>query len=247
MKQSNNFIFLIIFAISLLTVSTTAAQVITNISYLSFRYDGPPVANLTISNTNEERALTVVTEGWKITKPGAKDEGLVKTEEILTSPKRFSIPPKGSRVVRVILTKKSELEENYYRVNFVPDATENSDKKVKGKVNLTVLTGSGVLIFAEPKEPKAELTWNTTGEDLTFKNTGNLNIFVSNFQLCKTDKAAECNINDSIDRLYPNDSIRIAKGAGKRITFNRVIKLEDDSSEVDAITNESGVIKFDNE
>lgn len=172
--------------------SRSSAQVVVQTSVISFRGNQIPVTNVSIRNT-ADRPLPVATRVVLLEKPGTNEEWEVPSEEVVVSPKTFLLPPKGQRVVRILLKNPKREVEKAYRAYFTPTIPKDDEKAdLEGlksgdeehQVGLMVATAMGILLFAEPNDAREDLEWERKGRSLTFTNKGNVNVLVSDVLSC---------------------------------------------------------------
>ena len=173
--------FLFVLAVAVLFQTASAfAQISVDKVILTFSETDQPVKNILVRNAASDAMFVVVT-ATKVLNAGLPDESIVPTDEILVAPKRFSVPGRGERTVRLLLRQKSGELEQPYRLSFIPEARDLTDEEkaaANGKSTLRVLTGVGILVFAQPRQPTPKLVWDREPNKLTFRNEGNVNILV---------------------------------------------------------------------
>lgn len=221
----------------LLIPTFLVAQITTETSFVYFDADSAPVRNLAVYNSHSEDTVLVEVEVTKINTSGEKDAKDAPTSDLIVSPKRFTMPPGTSRVSRIILRKPAGEKESAYRINFIPRAVTDDEGKppvtVGGRgVKLRVLTGVGAIIFAEPKDPKAILSWEDKGSSMVIKNTGNINVYVDDVYSCiNPDSDTTCTwIKEASKRMYPGYEKVIEKSKDKIIKITR--RVNNDSKKI---------------
>ncbi len=172
--------------------SDSSAQVVVQTSVISFRGNQIPVTNVSVRNS-ADRPLPVATRVMLLEKPGTKEEWEVPSEDVVVSPKTFLLPPKGQRVVRILLKNPKRDVEKAYRAYFTPTIPKDDEKadmeglktgSEEQQIGLTVATAMGILLFAEPNDAREDLDWERKGRSLTFTNNGNVNVLVSDVLSC---------------------------------------------------------------
>jgi P pilus assembly chaperone PapD len=176
---------------SLLLFSTSAsAQISVNDVIVQFKAGDRPVQNVVVKNSSPD-VFYVTASCDELSEPSEEKSSLVPTEDIIVSPKRFSIEGNSERVVRLLHRKPTENLERVYRIAFVPQDKNFGDTVEKDesgrKTVLKVLTGMGLLVFADPVNPKPELKWERKGNTLKFYNTGNQHVRVFDGKACKSE------------------------------------------------------------
>lgn len=190
----------------LLSLSSLYAQVTPDSFYYKFDPKNPPVLNIEVNNAYPTRTVRVETQSIKVINPGDKPETESKEEALIVSPKSFTIAPGSKRTVRLLMKNKPTDTEDVYRVAFNPVSFEDSDKKQKKGMNVSVLVGAGSLIFAPPLEVKNEISWEKKGDGLEITNTGNINQLITVIKKCNS----ECKDVEEGKRLYPGNSLTVS-------------------------------------
>ena len=178
-----------------------------------------PVHNVVVGNSSDN-PMYVTVELEAI--PDPTNSSVTKpTEELLASPKTFSIEPHGQRTVRLLLKTPPTEKERVFRVSFVPQDRgfgEEVKQSYAGRSTvIRVLTGMGALVFADPISPKADLQWNRVGEKITFTNSGNLNVFLADGEACI--KPGENCTKIPGQRVYAGATWEVKAPAGSTVTF----------------------------
>ncbi len=201
------------------------AQVMPDDFFYRFEAGAAPVLNVQVQNIYTDRTVEVETESVKVLNPGDKPEKLDKNSSVIVSPKKFVMKPKEKRVVRLLLKSKVIHTEEVYRVIFRPTSSTggSANQKVedgKKSINLTVLLGSGILVFAPPFGTKQEISWSKVGSDYIIRNTGNVNLVLT---ACDV-KDATCEKSKIGGRIYAGKNFKAPAGKGaikiQRDTFN---------------------------
>jgi P pilus assembly chaperone PapD len=119
-----------------------------------------------------------------------EDNKQVSTEDLIFSPKRFAIDPKGERTVRLLLKKPPSDKERVYRVVFRPSdrgfGTTLEGESQGRKTVLKVLTGMGILVYVDPRAPKEDFSWEREGGKVVFQNDGNIHVRLFKLRHCPT-------------------------------------------------------------
>ena len=203
------------------------AQVSVDRAIVYFKAGERPIEDVIVRNGGEE-TLSVTANPDIMISPGSSDEKREPTEDMLVSPKRFTLEPGGQRTVRLILKKPYSEYEQVYRVRFVPEARgfgkdEPQDTKDK-KTLLKVITGMGILILVEPKEPSPNLEWKRDAGKLVVKNTGNINIFLSDGKACSGNDGPCQDITGN--RLYPGNVLETATADNRTVKFRKEVRQQ---------------------
>jgi len=220
-NELNSIMYKLFYFFSLLflfSIPTAQAQISVDgvIVYLSA--NKPPVKNITVSNSSPNAMLANVT-AVKVENPGTKDEKRVPTDEIIISPKRFSVPGKGERTVRLLLKTPPTNTERVFRVAFTPEAAEETEEAKPKSSHINILTGVGILVFAEPIEPTPALVWERSNNKLRLTNSGNINVVVDRLKACDPDKN-NCKDYDG-KRLYAGNSLVLDVQNGKVLSLRK--------------------------
>ena len=157
MRQCIYFFLLLNFVLFPFLTTNAHAQIFADKSIFYWSEASPPVRNLALRNSAEQ-PLMVEVKIVEVLNPGTAEEKLDDSEDILASPKRFSVPPKGERTVRLLRRGTHGEHERVFRVSFIPRASDDADENAPGKTVavpgtsgiLKVLTGVGVLLFTQP-------------------------------------------------------------------------------------------------
>lgn len=213
-----------VFVLLLLPLAA-AAQISVDRVIVNFKKGELPVRNVVVTNGGKE-PLYVTAVSDVMVKPGTAEEARQPTEDLVVSPKRFSVEPGGQRTVRLLLKRKLGDEEQVYRVKFLPqgsefDAQEMADSGKGRKTQLKVLFSVGMLIFAEPLEIQPKLEWKREGNEVVFRNTGNVNVMLEDVKLCKSADA-ECSEHPS-NRLYPGNEWKVQAPSALHVQMRKQV------------------------
>jgi P pilus assembly chaperone PapD len=117
----------------------------------------------------------------------------VPAEDLLVSPKNFSIAPQGQRTIRILLKSPPADKEQAYRVLLLPQYSEFGEDQVKAAkvrgstLSLKVATGIGVLVYAQPRQVVASLEVERSASQVIFSNKGNVHFTVSGGVSCPSN------------------------------------------------------------
>lgn len=202
--------------------STCQAQISVNDVIVQFKAGQRPVQNLIIKNASPE-VFYVTATAEEIQDPGEDKSALLPTEDLLISPKRFSVDGKNERVVRLLSKNQSESKERVYRVTFTPQDKEfgevTSSKIQERNTQLKILTGMGILVFIDPSVPNPELKWNRFEDSIVFENTGNQHVRLMQGKACDSENVG-C-IDLPTRRVYGGRQFTVKVAAGKTIFYTR--------------------------
>jgi Mat/Ecp fimbriae periplasmic chaperone len=199
------------------------AQVSVDRVIVNFKASERPVRNLVVHNGGAEPVwIEVISE--RMERSGFADERRVPTEDLVVSPKRFSIEPNGDRTVRLLLKKSIGAEEQVYRVKFMPQAKEfdlGANQKDGKSSQLKVIFSVGILVFGEPIKPEPKLNLQRDGSKITFKNDGNMNVLFDEVQNCTTENK-DCQKLPGV-RLYPGNSWETKLAVDRILTIRKQV------------------------
>lgn len=235
MKHRFYYIYIILWLciFGLFSPTLALAQITVTDVIMAFKPESKPVHNVYVGNSSEEM-MYVTAEVAKIERNEKGEELRLPTTDLLVAPKRFSVKGKDRRTVRLLLRTRPQEIEATYRISFVPQVNPHEEDNLKKGVNIRMVTGMGMLIFAEPASPRHTLTWERNGDKLKFINSGNTNLKLRELQFCdiplKNDNIENLNetddikcdkYNKAINRLYPNDSVEIVVPKDKSIVLQK--------------------------
>ena len=200
------------------------AQISVDRVILNFRKGAPAYRNVVVSNSGKE-PLYVSIVADKMVRPGFADERREPTDEVVVSPRRFSVDAEGQRTIRILLKSPLDNTEHVYRLKLLPQATEfdpdELSKKGGKETMLKVLFSVGLLLFADPVEPRADLKWERSDSAINFSNQGNVNVLMEEIQHCKQPDT-DCEKAPS-QRLYPGNTWELKVPASQLVTFRRQV------------------------
>lgn len=219
MKRLTGFVICVV--LSCIAANTAVAQVSVGNSVVSMGSSDRPLTDVTVIN-GFATLVFVVPEVDLITNPGEGKDKFQPTDDLIVSPKRFSIPPKGDRKARVLLKKGFGEEEKVYRIVFTPaPPPEDLGEELKGgkrvRPLVKVVTTVGMLVFVEPKIVKPGLEWTVQGKKVTFRSTGNIHMKLDEVFLCDSNEDAPNCRKIEGKRIYPGQTYEISGGAGDAV------------------------------
>jgi len=195
-----------------------AAQVTVSSVIMTFQPGKRPVQNVMVGNSSDNPAY-VLASVEKILDPEAGGNTTEPSENILISPKAFSIEPRGSRATRLLLRAPPAEKEEVYRIVFTPQDRgfgTTVKKEIGGRsASIRVLTGMGVLLFVEPVNPVGKLRWERAQDTITFSNSGNLHVELSDGKACKGDTCSPLERK----RVYPAAPYTVKVDPEARVTY----------------------------
>lgn len=213
---------LLVFLLCVSLFATRAdAQISVNDVILHFGVGERPLQNVIVSNSsNEAFAVTVTVE--RFVNPDDPKSEFEPAEDLLVSPKKFSIDARGQRTIRLLLKKSPVDREIVYRVLFTPKAGGFDDAvELKGsrRAFLKVVTGMGILVFADPPDPHPDLTWTRVGDKLIFRNAGNVHVRIMDGKSCEPD-GKQC-IELPTKRVYGGTTYEVTVPRRKIVSYTK--------------------------
>jgi len=207
--------------------TSAAAQITVDKVILNFKPGERPVQNVVVRNTGKTpMGIEVIPD--VMVDPGTANEKRVPTKDLIVSPKRFSIKAEGQRTIRVLLKKRLGEMEQVYRVKLAPkpQGFEHDPSAPSGKksTEVRIITTVGLLVFGEPIKASPNLTWERSGNQITFKNSGNINIYLDKGQQCIAE-GSDCEALPA-KRMYPGNTWQVAAKKGKKVFFRKKLKEE---------------------
>jgi P pilus assembly chaperone PapD len=226
-----NFRFLPLSLLILGFATTASAQLSVDKMLFNIDYKSLPVVNVQVFNTDKENAMRVDIVSLKMTHPeNDKDLG-TKEGALIVSPKSFSLPAGGQRTVRLLLREKPKDLEEVYRVNFLPVAEDASKIKTQQvginngpTVGIKVLTGIGLLIFADPPQKNPAISWSYKNGNMVLKNSGNVNYFVNQIEVCSGN--GNCKPRSEENSLYPSEELKFPWDGKSEVRLTRTMLEE---------------------
>ncbi|MTI11826.1 fimbrial biogenesis chaperone [Sansalvadorimonas verongulae] len=149
-----------------------------------FDADKPPRQDILVTNPDNEN-LYLETEIFKVENPGAPNEERVRITDpdkmqLLATPGKSIVAPGGRRTVRLISLNPAPKVEEVYRVTFRPVVGELEATQTAVKV----LVAYQVLAFIRPENPFYDVSAKSKGTEMTFSNSGNMNVVLRNGLYC---------------------------------------------------------------
>lgn len=222
---------------AIMLAEAASAQVNVNNVIFTFAAGARPVQNILVTNSSANPVyVSVSTEAMiDYTSDPIKT---APTEDIVVSPRKFSIEGKGQRTVRILLKKAPGDIERGYRVYFVPQEGEFDTQTVtssdKGRIAvIKVATGVGVLVFADPIERKVKFETARDSTGITFTNAGNIQVYLGDGKACPTEvpfpaigattTETEKDVGRCTDvpsqRVYPGKAFRVSVAPTNAVRF----------------------------
>ncbi|MCC6220111.1 MAG: fimbria/pilus periplasmic chaperone [Deltaproteobacteria bacterium] len=213
--------------------TSAQAQISVNSAILYFRGNERPIQNVIVFNSSDA-PMAIAVDPQVVIDPGLKTERLEPTTDLIATPKRFSVPAKGQRTVRLLLKKPLGQTEQVYRMAFEPKSkgfSKDEEKISSVKTSIKVITTVGLLILADPIPFTPKLEWNRSGDKILFTNSGNANIFLESGQSC-IGSDSNCSELPST-RLYPGNTFEVTAPATSVVKFQKRTTRQVESIVVD--------------
>lgn len=193
--------------VALLWIATATAQaeMYVDRSIVTFEPGEPSREDVEVSNTGDD-VMYVQVEVLRVDNPGTPDEERVKVSnpqdlKLLATPSKLIIPPGSRKLIRIVNLQSSNERERIYRINvrpIVPPLEEETSQ-------LRIVVAYQILTIVQPDEPETNLSVTRDGTTITFENSGNSNVLLSDGRQCKTDTEEECQELTS-RRLYAGNT-----------------------------------------
>jgi P pilus assembly chaperone PapD len=201
---------------------TAAAQISVDNAIVRFAPGARPVSNVVISNSGEAPfGVEVVAE--VVVNPGTPEEKRQATQDLIVSPKRFSIAGKGQRTIRLLLRKPAQKDEQIFRVKLLPNLEGYEGKGARTvksqKSEVRIVTTVGLLIIADPANPNPELNWDRKEDRIVFENVGNSNVYLVSGESCKPGNT-DCEKLVGT-RLYPGNKFEVAVSKDRQVVYEK--------------------------
>ena len=224
----NSLLNLLVFLV-LSIPAISLGQITLSNTIIEFLPDEKPFKDIGVVN-NSNTAIYVVSKLTVLKNPGEKEEDRVPSDEILVSPKRFSVPANGRRVSRLVLKNVPEDTEKVYRLAYSPtdanpeETPETADPTRKQGLLVTVRTTVGGLIFVYPRKGEARFRWERNGRFVTFFNDGNIHLRVMSLFSCVDPQKQETCTKLKGKRLYGGMSHRLEVSPELSLRFTKALK-----------------------
>lgn len=189
----------------------TQAGILLDKSIVDFPANEPPRQDVTVTNQSNETAYVKV-EVLRVTNPGTEEEKRIPvadgdTIEFVASPAKIAIPPGGRKQVRMV-SLGDPGEEKVYRINFTPVLPPLEETETEG-IGVRIVVAYQVLALIHPAQPVESLVVKRDPISISFNNTGNSYVLISNVRQC--DKNGEnCQDDLGSKRLYAGNKMTIA-------------------------------------
>ena len=219
-------------------------QVSVSDTIVHFASGKKPTINVAVRNSAPD-AVYVTAGALLLVDPSVDQTKTAPADNLLVSPKKFSIPGRGERTVRLLLRKRAPEKEQVYRVSFSPQERKfeegEEERQKEGGIRLRILTGMGMLVFVDPAKPQSDLRWERKDGKIVFSNLGNVHVRLVDGKSCSEDK------KDCIDlpsrRVYGGQTVEMPAPDNTILTFVSREGPSGDfrSLEVPALVNKAAV------
>ena len=180
-----------------------------------FDADKLPRQDILVTNPDKEN-LYLETEIFKVENPGAPNEERVRVTDpdkmqLLATPGKAIVAPGGRRTIRLLSLNPAPKTEEVYRITFRPVVGELEATQTAVKI----LVAYQVLAFIRPENPFFDVSAKSKGREVTFSNTGNMNVVLRNGLFCpkgvsqrasRATKDEQCSKLDEGSRIYAGQS-----------------------------------------
>ena len=128
--------------------------------------------------------------------------------KLLVTPAKMVIPPKSSKLVRLLNLDDELKEEKVYRINVTPIMPPLQEESKESKVRVVI--AYQVLVLVAPNKPHYLLETERKTDSLTVKNTGNSYVIITGGKQCPATETADIKCLDvATKRLYPGNTYQI--------------------------------------
>ncbi len=229
--------YVFLFAFWLLAGTTSAlAQISLSDTILHLKTGTRPIINLVVRNSSSE-ILYISSVAEVVLEPGNPKSTSVIDEDLLVSPKKFSVAGNGERTVRILLKKQPAEIEKLYRLSFIPQdqAFEGAgETKIfkNRKISVKVLSGMGALLFVDALRPNPQLSWTREKGAIVFHNSGNQHVRLMFGKQCMPGADPENCKGIDAKRVYAAQTVRIEVDDQSTVTFFRRDNLDGTGKEI---------------
>lgn len=216
----NNLVRLTALAVALLLAQSSFAGIFLNKVIVEFNPDGLPREDVTVFNDDPNENAFVEITVHEVVNPGTDAEDRVLLDDpqaasLLVTPTRMVIAPGASTQVRLVNLNENNSEDKVYRVTFTPVLPPLTDERSA----VRIVVAYQALVFVPPARPESNLSWDRTGDSITFANSGNSYVRLESGQIC--DASGEC-IELEGRRLYAGNSWTLQLPFSGRATYRAV-------------------------
>lgn len=145
-----------------------------------------------INNTGDDN-LFIRVEVVAVERPGEPDEQRVEVtnpqeHKMIVTPSQLVVPPGGQKLIRLVNLQPSNNTERVYRVTVRPVVPPLAE----GESQLRIVVAYQILAIIQPDSPSAVLKTSRDGSRITFTNSGNSNVLLSEGRQCAPDNTSDC-------------------------------------------------------
>ena len=177
--------------------------------HILFSGSDRPIQNVVLKNKTAY-TMYITAKAEKLTRPGFQDQSKVPTNALLVSPRRLTLDPQGQRTVRLVLQTPANVQEDVYRIVFVPQ-TDSFDKtlveaQISGEpARVAVVAGLAVSVSSVPLHAEPKIEWSRTKSGLVVLiNRGTASVLLDSGKFC-SDDGRPC-VHIPSKRLYPGNT-----------------------------------------
>lgn len=195
--------FSILFAMTFVPASASADMYVDR-SIVIFEPGEPARQDIKVTNS-DQAALYVQVEVLEVQKAGTVDENRVRITDpsklkLLATPNKLVIPPNGQKLIRIVNLEADNDHERIYRINVTPIVAPLEEESSQ----LRIVVAYQILTIIQPNEPGSELNAQRNDRVITFVNSGNTNVLLSDGKQCNPINPTECTDLTS-RRLYADN------------------------------------------
>jgi P pilus assembly chaperone PapD len=174
-------------------------------SIVIFESGGQPREDVKVTNNGED-VMYVEVEVLAVRNPGAENEERVKISDpnelkLLATPSKLILPAGGQKLIRIVNLQARNDTERVYRINVTPIVPPLEEETSQ----LRIVVAYQILTIVQPDDPSTELVTKRSGTAISFENTGNSNILLSEGKQCHPDNQDQCQELGS-QRLYAGNT-----------------------------------------
>lgn len=188
-------------------------------SIVIFEPGGQPRQDVKVSNTGDD-TLYIQVDVMRVENAGTDNEKRVKITDprelkLLATPSKLIIPAGGQKLVRIVNLQEKNDAERVYRINVTPIVPPLQDKTSQ----LRIVVAYQILAIVQPDHPQSTLSATRDGKKISFSNSGNTNILLSEGKQCNPDNKEECKDLAS-RRLYAGNTWLLDLPYDAPVTFS---------------------------
>lgn len=179
-------------AMLLFASANALADMYVDRSIVIFEPGGQPRQDVKVSNSGSD-VMYVQVAVLRVEHPGTPQEKRVRVTDptqlkLLATPSKLVIPPHGQKLVRIVNLQTDNPVERVYRINVTPIVAPLSQKSSQ----LRIVVAYQILAIVQPNKPHSTLSASRSGKTITFSNSGNTNILLSEGKQCNPKDTQEC-------------------------------------------------------